>query len=80
MFALGGLMLPLSVYPGLLQKIASYTPFPAILGDRSALVLGFTVADALSVVVSLLLWGGAAALVFIFLYRKGLRILNVEGG
>ncbi|MES2198761.1 MAG: hypothetical protein V4489_01140 [Chlamydiota bacterium] len=80
LFALGGLMLPLAVYPMWLQKIAYYTPFPSILGDRSALIMNFTVEGALQVVGLLLLWGlfGLASLIFV--YRRGLRIVNMEGG
>lgn len=80
LFALGGLMLPLLVYPVWLQKIASYTPFPAILGDRSVLVMSFTIEGALLVIGSLLFWGVLGTGCLVFLYKKGLRTINMEGG
>lgn len=80
LLTLGGLMLPLTVYPEWLQKIAFMTPFPAILGERSALAITFTMQNALFVTGSLLLWGLIGSLSLILLYRLGLRIVNIEGG
>jgi len=80
LFTLGGLMLPLAVYPDWLQKIARFTPFPAILGDRSALAVDFTWSNVLSVTSVLLFWGVLGSCCLILLYRKGLRIVNIEGG
>ena len=73
-------MLPLAVYPEWLQKIAHFTPFPAILGDRSALAINFTWSSALSIINVLLFWGILGSACLILLYRKGLRIVNIEGG
>ena len=80
LFALGGLILPLTVYPLWIQKIAYWTPFPAILGQRSALALDFSAPEILHVTVSLLGWGLLGAGCLLLLYRRGLRILNIEGG
>lgn len=80
LFTLGGLMLPLSIYPGWMQKIARLTPFPAILGDRSALALGFTLEKALFILSTILFWSLLGGGLTLFLYRKGLRIVNIEGG
>ncbi len=80
LFALGGLILPLSVYPLWLQKIASYTPFPSILGGRSALALDFTLSSSLHVVFSLFFWAFLAIFALLLTYRRGLKILNIEGG
>lgn len=80
LFALGGLILPLSVYPLWIQKIAYFTPFPAILGQRSALAIDFSFTEALYVMLSLFFWGLLALGCLSLLYRKGLKILNVEGG
>jgi len=80
LFALGGLILPLAVYPSWIQKIAYCTPFPAILGQRSALALDFSLALILHVAASLLLWGVFALVCLKLLYRRGLSILNLEGG
>ncbi len=80
LFALGGLILPLSIYPVWIQKIAYCTPFPAILGQRSALAFDFSSGAVLHVIGALLIWGAIGMGVLSLLYRRGLRILNLEGG
>lgn len=80
LFALGGLMLPLAAYPEWLQTIASFTPFPAILGERSALAIHFSFNHVLNVMSLLFFWGALGLSSLFLLYRKGLRILNIEGG
>lgn len=79
-FMLGGLMLPLAVYPSWLQTVASYTPFPVILGGRSALALDYSVGAVLNLAFATVVWGLIGLFGLLFVYRKGLRILNVEGG
>jgi ABC-2 type transport system permease protein len=80
LFMFGGLILPLTVYPEWLQKIAYLTPFPAILGGRSALIFDFTLDYALMLAVALIGWGIIGIVGLILIYRRGLRILNIEGG
>lgn len=80
LFVFGGLILPLTVYPLWLQKIASWTPFPVILGQRSALAIHFSWGEVAQIFGSLLLWGAIAIGTLLLLYRRGLKILNVEGG
>ena len=50
-------MLPLTVYPQWMQTIAHFTPFPAILGERSALALDFNLHQILTLHCSLIGWG-----------------------
>ncbi len=80
LFMLGGLMLPLMVYPLWMQTIASKTPFPAILGDRSLLALDLNLEQIFSLTGSLIIWGLITVAALTLLYRRGLRILNIEGG
>lgn len=80
LFALGGLMLPLAIYPEWLQLIAKWTPFPSILGERSVLALDFSFSHAFLNMGHLLLWGSVAFYALFYLYRRGQKILNMEGG
>ena len=73
-------MLPLMVYPKWLQQIAQMTPLPGILGERSALAIHYTHENAFFVLSMLLIWGSIGAFCLVILYRKGLRIVTVEGG
>lgn len=80
LFTLGGLMLPLVAYPQWLQQIARFTPFPAILGDRSAFAIDFTWSNVFNITSILLFWGILGCCCLVLLYRRGLRIVNIEGG
>lgn len=80
LFMLGGLMLPLAAYPLWMQSAASFTPFPAILGARSALALEFNLHAVAALFGWLVLWGVIGIWGLVLVYRKGLSILNVEGG
>ena len=80
LFIFGGLILPLSIYPDWMQKIAHLTPFPSILGARSALALEANPYQIFWVGLSLIAWGLFGLFCVSLCYRKGLKILNIEGG
>jgi ABC-2 type transport system permease protein len=80
LFVLGGLILPLSVYPLWMQKMAYCTPFPFILGARSTLALDPSFSQISWVAASLIGWSFIGLIALLLTYRKGLRILNIEGG
>ncbi len=80
LFMLGGLMLPLASYPTWMQKIAHLTPFPTILGERSALALGISSMHVLSLLLSYIGWGALSLGLVLFVYKKGLRTLTIHGG
>ena len=80
LFIFGGLILPLSIYPEWMQTIAYWTPFSVILGARSALALQADPLQILIISFSLICWSLLGVLAISFCYRKGLRILNMEGG
>lgn len=80
LFVFGGLILPLSIYPNWMQMIAFCTPFPAILGARSALALDFNSEQIFQIAFSLIAWSLLGLISLAIFYRKGLRILNIEGG
>lgn len=80
LFIFGGLILPLTIYPGWMQTIAFWTPFPAILGARSALALNVDPYQIFTVFLSLICWSIFGIIAVAFCYRKGLRVLNMEGG
>ncbi|HEX5417885.1 MAG TPA: ABC-2 family transporter protein [Chloroflexota bacterium] len=79
-FTLGGLFLPLDLFPETLRKIAENLPFTAIAYAPARLTARFDEGLFLSTLAEQLLWllllGGAAALI----YRGGARRLNVNGG
>ena len=66
LFVFGGLLFPLTMYPETAKAIALWTPFPYILGQRT---FG-----------GLFVWIGIASILLWIIYRKGLKIIQMEGG
>lgn len=79
LFALGGLILPLSLYPDWIQKIANYSPFSMILGGRSALIFNPSWENIGSVFTTMAVWFFLGIFFMIFLYRKGIKNLMKTG-
>jgi ABC-2 type transport system permease protein len=79
-FVLGGLILPLSIYPAWLQDVARCTPFPWMLYGPGRCALGLDVGTAIATATALVGWGLAGTLLLAVLYRRGLRVLDVNGG
>jgi ABC-2 type transport system permease protein len=77
---LGGLILPLSIYPDWLRAVAEWTPFAAMLYGPGRTAVAFDPGAAAVAVALLLAWGAAAAAFLFWLYRRGLRVLDVNGG
>jgi ABC-2 type transport system permease protein len=79
-FVLGGLVLPLSIYPGWLRTVADWSPFSAMLNGPGRLAMDYDPALAGGTLLRLVAWGLVAALLLRWLYARGLSILDVNGG
>jgi ABC-2 type transport system permease protein len=79
-FLLGGLILPLDMYPGWLRSIAHASPFSALLYGPASLALDFDAARALRVAGLALLWTLACLVLLTAVYRRALRALDLDGG
>ena len=79
-FVLGGLLLPLQLYPELVVRIARFTPFPALLTGPASFLLDRPFFDMPTLAFALAAWsiaaGGAASLLF----RRATRYLQINGG
>lgn len=82
LFVLGGLMLPLSVYPEWLQAIARATPFPSILAEPAGFLLSETHAprSSLALVAELVFWISLALFAWAVLFRRATRSIELSGG
>ena len=80
LFILGGLMMPLSIYPDWMQRVAHLTPFPSMLAGPA----GFTLEDSSNGVGALVwrlgLWGLVIVLAAHVLFRRAVRSLHLNGG
>jgi ABC-2 type transport system permease protein len=79
-FTLGGLFLPLSLFPSLLRRISAALPFSSIAYGPARLVQRFSGGTFLAVAGTQLLWLAVIGLVAWVIFRGGVRRLNVNGG
>jgi len=82
LFVFGGLMLPIRLYPPLMQRLAAITPFADILAGPASFVLegdGGGVAPGV-LVVRLAMWSAAATAIVQWMYARARRALTVNGG
>ena len=79
-FVLGGLLLPLDIYPEWLRLLASASPFAALIYAPASLALDFDAARALQVAAVALFWTLVCAALLAALYRRALRVLDLNGG
>lgn len=77
---LGGLMLPLDLFPAWLQRVAAWLPFQATIGDPARLIAGVPGATAAAVLGRQSVWIAALLLLATIVYRQGVRRVNVNGG
>lgn len=79
-FILGGLLLPLEAYPTWLREIALLTPFAALMHGPGRMAFGWQPEYAALVALKLVCWGVVATVLVTWVYRRGLRTLDVNGG
>jgi ABC-2 type transport system permease protein len=80
LFILGGLMLPLDIYPGWLQTLARYSPFPAMLWGPGRTAFGWSPRHAAATAGALLAWSALMAATLAWLARRASRRIAVAGG
>ncbi|MEX2206276.1 MAG: ABC-2 family transporter protein [Myxococcota bacterium] len=79
-FVLGGLLLPLELFPDWLRALARFSPFPAMLWGPGRMAFGFAPGAALTTLVELLAWGTVVAVGLAWLSRFARARLTVGGG
>jgi len=79
-FLLGGLLLPLELYPGWLRTIARLSPFPAMVWGPGRMAFGFAPTAALEILLELAFWISLVAAGLAWLSRRARLRLTVSGG
>jgi ABC-2 type transport system permease protein len=79
-FVLGGLMLPIGIYPGWLRAIAELTPFSALLYGPGQLVVQGGADDVLRLLLTLAAWGALFLMIVVLLERRARRKVCLHGG
>lgn len=79
-FTLGGLMLPLDLYPDWLRAVADCLPFASILFAPAKAVVAFDPAQAAGALITLLGWLVVAVLLLVLVFGRAARRLQANGG
>jgi ABC-2 type transport system permease protein len=79
-FVLGGLMLPIGIYPDWLRLAAQHTPFAALLYGPGQLVVQGGAEEVLRRSFTLAAWGALFLLVVVLLERRSRRNVCLYGG
>jgi ABC-2 type transport system permease protein len=77
---LGGMMIPLPLFPHWLEQICLWLPFQAVAYLPAHTLVALSPADVARDISVALAWTVVLALVCYILYRKGVRQLHVQGG
>jgi len=79
LFVLGGLILPLSLYPSWMQKLAAVTPFPAMVYLPATMVFQPDASGFESVLIRQLFWLAALMLVAIAIHNGARKQIGTRG-
>lgn len=79
-FVLGGLMLPLELYPEFIQRAAALTPFPVLLAGPASFVLRDGIVPPGVLARNLVIWCGATACAVCWIFRRATAVLTSNGG
>jgi ABC-2 type transport system permease protein len=79
-FVLGGLLLPLELYPDWLRALARVSPFPAMVWGPGRMAFGFAPGAALETLLELVVWGALIGAALAWLSRRARLRLTVNGG
>ena len=80
MFVLGGLMLPLDLYPDFIQRVAAVTPFPSVLAGPASFVLPAPIVTPGELARNLAIWCGVTAFAVWWVFRRAATALTINGG
>lgn len=79
-FTLGGMLIPLELFPGWLQNISKYLPFAYVTYVPAKLAVSFSFSSFISQFSIQMVYLAVFFLLAMGIYRKGVRNLNVNGG
>lgn len=79
-FTLGGLFLPLELFPSALRQLAANLPFTSIAYRPARLAADFDLSSFLSTVGTQIFWLIALGAIATLIYHRGVRRIDVNGG
>lgn len=77
---LGGMLLPISVYPEGVKRVVEHLPFQHMIGGPANLFVKFSWGGAGSLLLNQLIWTAIFGLICNAVYRLGVRRVDLNGG
>jgi ABC-2 type transport system permease protein len=77
---LGGMLLPIELFPGAIRRVAEALPFRYMIAGPARLFIAFSWGDMAGLLQAQALWLAIFALVCAGIYRLGVRKVDVNGG
>lgn len=75
-----GTLFPIEYFPGIIQKILVYTPVYVVNYGPAKLFVDFSIDKGILIIIAQIIYVIIAYLICNFIYRKGVRRINVNGG
>lgn len=79
-FTLGGMLMPLDLFPEWLRDLSSYLPFSFITYGPAKMAVNFNWLLSIKTLTYQCIYIGVFMMIAIGIYKKGVRILHVNGG
>jgi ABC-2 type transport system permease protein len=80
LFTIGGMLMPIEIFPVWLQKICVWLPFQAVLYFSAKTAVDFDVLMWVRMIGIQLIWIVLLTFFVVWMYDRGVRKLNVNGG
>lgn len=79
-FTLGGMLVPLEVYPAWFQRIGEGLPFSYVAYYPAKLFVSFTWEQFFSIIITQIIWLVIIGTATVFLFRTGMKKVSINGG
>ncbi len=79
-FILGGMLVPIDIFPQWIQNISQYLPFIGIAYLPAKLALNYTHILAAKTMLLQIFWIGIITIILFFVYKKGVKKVVINGG
>ncbi|WP_040952617.1 ABC transporter permease [Gorillibacterium massiliense] len=80
LFTIGGMLMPLEIYPEAFQRVCVWLPFQTVLYFPAKAAVAFDQVNLLNMLAIQWFWIALFTGIVLFIYRKGVKKLNVNGG
>ena len=75
-----GTLFPVEMFPGVLSNIMKYTPIYVVSYGPTKLIIDFSIENFIKIMLAQIIYLAITMAIALFLYNKGVRKLNVNGG